>query len=50
MTIYIYDNETGKQVDSHTASSNAECEQWASEVYDINDYTASYHNVETIDV
>jgi len=44
MTIYIYDNETGKQVDSHTADSNNACEQWAADNYGSDDYHWSYCN------
>ena len=42
MTIYIYSNETGKQVASHTAASNDDCEGWADENYGSNDYHWSY--------
>ena len=45
MTIYIYSNETGKQVASHTAADNAACEQWADENYGSNDYHYSYADV-----
>ena len=50
MTIYIYDNETGEQVDAHTADSNEQCERWANDKYGINDYTWSYHDQPTIAV
>lgn len=42
MTIYIYSNETGKQVASHTADSNEACELWADANYGSNDYHWSY--------
>ena len=44
MTIYIYSNETGKKVGSHTAASNAACEAWADENYSSNDHHWSYCN------
>ena len=42
LTIYIRSNETGAVVATYTAATNAECEAWALENYDINDYYASY--------
>ena len=45
MTIYIYSNETGKQVASHSAETNQECERWADETYGSNDYHWSYSDV-----
>ena len=42
LTIYIRSNETGEVVATHTAATNAECEAWAMEHYDINDYSWSY--------
>jgi hypothetical protein len=42
LTIYIRSNETGEVVATHTAATNAECEAWARENYDINDYSWSY--------
>jgi len=45
MTIYIYSNETGKQVDSYTADDNNACEQWASDNYGFNDYHWSYSDM-----
>lgn len=42
MTIYIYSNETGKQVDSYTGRSNEDCEAWADRNYCNNDYHYSY--------
>lgn len=42
MKIYIYDNESGKQVDSYYGADNADCEQWADEHYGSNDYHWSY--------
>ena len=44
MTIYIYDNVTGKQVASHQAESNEACEAWANEQYGSNDYHWSYED------
>lgn len=42
MTIYIYSNETGKQVASYTGTDNQDCERWADSMYCSNDYHASY--------
>lgn len=42
MTIYVYSNETGKQVASHEAEDNAACEAWADENYGSNDCHYSY--------
>jgi hypothetical protein len=42
MTIYVYSNETGRQVASYTADSNAECETWVEANYGSNDYHAAY--------
>jgi hypothetical protein len=42
MTIYIYSNETGEQIASHTDSDNAACEKWANAEYGSNDYHWSY--------
>jgi hypothetical protein len=42
MRIYIYSNETGKQVASHKAADNAACEQWADENWGSNDFHYSY--------
>lgn len=44
-TIYIYSNETGKQMASHTGADNAACEQWADENYGSNDYHWAYVDV-----
>jgi len=49
MTIYIYSNETGKQVDSHTANDNAACEKWANDEYGSNDFHWSYTDQEVSD-
>lgn len=38
MTIYIYSNETGKQVGHHTAQSVTDCENWANANYGNRDY------------
>jgi hypothetical protein len=45
MTIYIYSNETGKQVASHAADNNTACEAWAEENYSCNDFHYSYADV-----
>lgn len=45
MTIYIYSNETNKQVASHTADTNEACELWADEEYGSDDYHWSYSDV-----
>ena len=42
MTIYIYDNETGYQVDAIDGEDCAECERKANDKYGINDYHWSY--------
>jgi len=42
MTIYIYSNASGNLVDQFDGTSNAECETWYRDNYDINDYSASY--------
>lgn len=42
LTIYIYCNETGKQVASHAAETYQECETWADDNYGSNDYHYSY--------
>lgn len=38
MTIYIYSNETGIQVASHTAVTEADALVWAEEQYCSNDF------------
>ena len=48
--IYVYENETGQQVDSHKGLDNAENEQWFLVTYNMNDYQYSYIDVEKIDV
>jgi hypothetical protein len=40
MVIYVYSNETGRQVDAIEGRDNAECDKWGS-----NDYHWSYSNV-----
>jgi hypothetical protein len=50
LTIYIYDNETGKQVASLMAADNAACEKLADDAYGSNDYTWSYADVPAIEV
>lgn len=42
MTIYIYSNDTDEMIDSFDGASSAECEAWAMEFYDINDYYFAY--------
>jgi hypothetical protein len=42
LTIYIYSNETGRQVAQHEAQDNAACEAWAQENYGDVDYHWSY--------
>ena len=42
MTIYIYSNETGKQVDAIEGVDNAECERKADDKWGSNDYHWSY--------
>ena len=46
MTIFIYSNETGRQVDRYTGKDNAECETWAENTYGGNDYHWSYTDVD----
>lgn len=41
-TIFVYNNEDGRQVARYTASDNAECEVWAEENYGSNDFHWSY--------
>jgi hypothetical protein len=45
MTIYIYSNETGCQVDAIDGPDNAECERLANEKWSSNDYHWSYKDV-----
>lgn len=49
MTIYIYSNENGKQIDRHRGASSEECEQWASWNYGDEDYHWSYVDMEESD-
>lgn len=42
MTIYIYSNETGQQVDCYTGKDNADCNAWAEKAYGSNDCHWSY--------
>jgi hypothetical protein len=46
MTIYIYSNETGEQVASHTADTNLACEKWADDNYGSTDFHYSYADAE----
>lgn len=46
MTIYIYSNETGLQVDRYTGKDNADCESWAERKYGSNDFHWSYTDME----
>lgn len=48
-TIYVYSNETGKQVDAIKGADNRECESLAQEKWSSNDYHYSYKNVEVSD-
>jgi hypothetical protein len=45
MTIYIYSNETGKQVEAIEGRDNAECEKLAAEKWGSNEYHWSYNDV-----
>ncbi len=45
MKIYIYSNETGRQVASIEGRDNAECERLAAEQWGSNDYHWSYNDV-----
>lgn len=45
MIIYIYSNETGKQVDAIEGADNAECERIAGGKWSSNDYHWSYNDV-----
>lgn len=49
MKIYIYSNETGKQVDAIEGADNDECENLASEKWDSNEYHYSYCDVPVSD-
>ena len=42
MTIYIYSNETGKQVDAIDGEDNADCELQALQKWSDSDYHYSY--------
>lgn len=44
MIIYIYSNETGKQVDAIEGADNADCERKAEDKWGSNDYHYSYSN------
>lgn len=50
LTIYVYDNETGKQVGAIQGRNNAECESRADDKWGSNDYTWDYINVARINV
>ncbi len=50
LTIYIYDNETGKQVDAIQGRNNTECESRADDKWGSNDYTWDYINAARINV
>ena len=45
MIIYIYSNETGKQVDAIEGENNRDCERKAEEKWGSNDYHWSYKDV-----
>lgn len=47
MTIYIYSNETGKQVDAIEGSDNTDCERLAQDKWGSDDYHWSYINTDT---
>lgn len=49
MTIYVYSNETGKQVDAIEGADNRECEALAEEKWGSNDYHWSYKDVAVSD-
>ena len=42
MKIYVYSNETGRQVDGIEGGDNAECERLAGDKWGSNDYHWSY--------
>ena len=42
MTIIVRSNETGKIVAEYVAPTQAQCDAWVAERYDINDYTWCY--------
>lgn len=44
MTIYIYSNETNKQVDAIEGADNVDCERQANDKWGSNDYHWSYCN------
>jgi len=44
LTIYIYSNETGEQVDAIEGADNEECERRADERWGSNDYHWSYND------
>ena len=41
-TLYVFDNESGEMVGEITGENNQECEALFAEMYDINDFFASY--------
>lgn len=45
MTIYVYSNETGKQIDAIEGADNKECESLADEKWGSNDYHWSYQDM-----
>ena len=45
MIIYVYSNETGRQVDAIEGIDNAECERLADDKWGSNDHHWSYSNV-----
>lgn len=47
MIIYVYSNETGKQVDAIEGQDNAECERLAADKWSSNDYHYSYCDTPT---
>ena len=42
MTLYIYSNDSGEQIDAINGCDNYDCEQQADEKYGSNDYHWSY--------
>ena len=42
LTIYVYDNASGKLIDEFTGENNIDCEAWYLCKYDINDFHACY--------
>jgi hypothetical protein len=45
MIIYVYSNETGRQVDAIEGRDNVECERLAAQKWSSNDFHWSYNNM-----